>query len=185
MIGPKTLVKMILTHIGEDPNRPGLKDTPERVVAMWTEVFRGYKEDKLPRVTKFRNGSDGVVYDEMLIDKGYFFSHCEHHMVPFFGEYSFGYIPDKWIIGASKISRIVDHFSSRLQIAERLVCEIADYIQDAINPKGLILLMSARHLCKEMRGVKKYNSPFETIAVRGIFLTNKRNCKDEFLSRVK
>jgi GTP cyclohydrolase I len=152
---------------------------------MWKEVFRGYEEAELPKMTKFQNGADGIIYNEMLIDTGYFFSHCEHHMVPFFGEYSYGYIPDKWIIGASKISRIVDHFSARLQVAERLVCQIVDTIEKEIQPKGSILIMKARHLCKEMRGVKKYNTPFEAIAVRGYFLHNINHCKDEFLTRVR
>lgn len=179
------LVVRILQYIGEDPNRTGLKDTPKRVVKMWNEIFRGYDKAQKPKITAFANdGSDGFKYDTMLRDEGYFFSHCEHHVVPFFGQYYFAYIPDKLLIGASKIGRTIDYFSARLQIAERLVGDVVDYLDSKVQSKGMILVMTARHLCKEMRGVKKFNSPFEATAVKGYFAENKDGCKDEFISRI-
>jgi len=174
----------ILTSIGEKPGRPGLIDTPRRIEKMYREFFVGYMPAKKPVLTKFANGEDGITYDEMIRDSGYFYSFCEHHFLPFFGEYYFGYIPEKWIVGASKIARTVDYFAGKLQVQERLGHEIVDYISNEINPKGCILVLSARHLCKEMRGVKKYNSPFETINVTGLFLTNNGGCKDEFIERI-
>jgi len=179
------IVLRMLEFIGENPNRTGLKDTPKRVVKMWGEVFRGYDKEQFPNVTIFPNGEDGIYYHDMIIDQGYFYSACEHHAIPFFGEFYFGYVPGDYIVGASKISRVVDYYSARLQVAERLVHDIAGYFDGNLKPKGLILIMKGRHLCKEMRGVKKYNSPFEVIAVRGCFADNDNNCKDEFLSRIK
>ena len=181
----ENLIKELLLEIGEDPNRPGLIDTPKRVAKMYSEIFRGYDQSQTPRIMTVPNGEDGVIYNEMLIDSGYFFSFCEHHMVPFFGQYFFGYIPDKKILGASKIGRIIDYHSSKLQIAERLVNQIIDTIEKEIKPLGQVLVMNARHLCKEMRGLKKYNSPFEAIAVRGYFSENRNGCKDEFMARIK
>jgi len=139
----------------------------------------------MPKITVFPNGQDGIVYNEMLIDNGYFFSFCEHHMVPFFGDYYFAYIPDKLIVGASKIARVIDYYAGRLQVAERLVNDVVDCFEEILQPRGLVLVMKARHLCKEMRGIKKVNSPFEAIAVRGCFMDNDRGCKDEFLSRIR
>lgn len=180
------LVVRMLQYIGEDPNRTGLKETPMRVIKMWKEIFRGYDEKQKPKVTTFPNdGTDGFLYDTMLRDEGYFFSHCEHHGVPFFGQYFFGYIPDRLLLGASKIARTVDYFSAKLQIAERLVSDIVNHLDSEVKSKGMILVMNARHLCKEMRGVKKFNSPFEAITVTGYFAKNKDGCKDEFLSRIK
>jgi GTP cyclohydrolase IA len=175
----------ILQFIGEDPSRPGLIDTPMRIEKMYKEFFQAYDPQRIPKIMTVKNGEDGVVYDELIKDQGYFFSYCEHHMVPFFGEYYFGYIPDKLLMGASKIARTVDYFAGRLQIAERLVNDVVTRIDAEVKPKGQILIMKARHLCKEMRGVRKWDSPFEVIAVRGCFATNERGCKEEFLSRIK
>lgn len=178
-------VRRMLEFIGENPNRPGLLDTPKRVVKMWDEIFAGYNEEKKPKITVFANdGGDGFKYDTMLTDEGYFFSHCEHHMVPFFGEYAFGYIPDDWLLGASKIARTIDYFSAKLQIAERLVSDVVNHLDSKVQSKGMILVMRARHLCKEMRGVKKFNSPFEATAVTGYFAKNKDDCKSEFIARI-
>jgi GTP cyclohydrolase I len=180
------IVTRMLQIIGENPNRPGLKDTPARVAKMWKEIFRGYNKAQAPKITVFANdGSDGFKYDTMLKDEGYFFSHCEHHAVPFFGQYYFAYIPDKFLVGASKIGRAVDYFSAKLQIAERLVIDIVSFLDSKVQSKGMILTMTARHLCKEMRGVKKFNSPFEATAVTGYFAENKDGCKDEFIARIR
>lgn len=178
------IVTRLLEFIGEDPNRPGLVETPARVIRMYKEFFQGYDPGRRPKMTKVKNGDDGVFYDEMLQDEGYFFSFCEHHIAPFWGQFYAGYIPDQWILGASKIDRIVDYHAGKLQIAERLVADIVDDLEQELQPKGIILVMRARHLCKEMRGIKKWNAPYEVRAVRGYFAENRNNCKMEFLSRI-
>ncbi len=169
------LVTRQLQMIGEDTTRDGLQDTPKRVVKMWKEIFRGYDKKQLPKVTTFMNGSDGLVVDEMTTDDGSFYSQCEHHMVPFFGHYYFSYIPHPKgkVLGLSKVARVVDYFSAKLQIQERLVGEIVKYlwneltieiphdigdrpgIKEKIEPIGIGLVMVGEHLCKSMRGVKK------------------------------
>lgn len=171
----------LLGEIGDDPNREGLKATPDRVTRMYKEIFRGY-DGNPPKMTCFTDASPRG----LITDKGYYFSMCEHHMMPFFGTYYFGYIPDPKgaYLGASKIGRAVDYYSAKLQTQERLVSEILDSVEEAIHPLGSILLMSGRHLCKEMRGLKKWNSPFEVIEARGIFLENDHGCKDEFMARL-
>jgi len=181
----KAVCRKLLKQIGDDPTRVGLLDTPARMEKMFKEFFVGYDPKKLPKLTVFPNGEDGIQYDEMIMDSGYFYSFCEHHFAVFWGQYFFGYIPDEWIIGASKIARTVDYFAGKLQVQERLGHEIVKYITDVIKPKGCILVLNARHLCKEMRGVKKHNSPFETINVTGLFLKNDGGCKDEFITRIQ
>jgi GTP cyclohydrolase I len=175
------IVRRMLQYIGEDPNRPGLIDTPKRVVKMWKEIFRGYKEEP-PEIMVVKNGDDGVKYDEMIRDEGYFYSHCEHHMVPWFGTYHFAYVADEWIMGASKIGRTINHYCAKLQIAERVVTQVADRIEEIVKPKGLMLIMDARHLCKEMRGLRMFNSPFGVTVARGVFQGSNSPYKQEFLS---
>lgn len=182
------LIYSQLQYIGEDPNRPGLIGTPDRVVRMWKEIFRGYDPKKKPGITTFRNDFDGLVYDQMIIDSGKFYSYCEHHMVPFFGKYWFGYIPsfDGAIVGLSKVARLVDYHSARLQIQERLVYDIVEDIWNILSkdnppPLGMGLVMEAEHLCKTMRGVKK-KGKMTTIKLKGAFLDN-ANVKSEFLQR--
>ena len=185
MLSLEFFIKEIIRQIGDNPNRPGLKDTPKRVVRMYQEVFRGYNEEQKPQITVFENYKDGIRSSGILRDNGYFFSFCEHHILPFFGEFWFGYIPDKLIMGTSKIARVVDFYASKLQVAERLCYDIIEEIEKQVGPKGSILIMNARHLCKEMRGVKKFNSPYEVNEVRGVFLENVGGCKNEFLARIK
>lgn len=179
------LIKQLLIEIGDDPARRGLQDTPKRVARMYQDFFCGYDASRIPPITIFPNGEDGIFYSEMLRDEGYFFSFCEHHVIPFFGHYYYGYIPDKSIMGASKIGRTVDYFAGRLQTAERLVNQVVGRIEEVVHPKGQVLVMNARHLCKEMRGLKKWDSPYEAIAVRGCFAENLNGCKDEFMSRIQ
>lgn len=162
------IVKEMLGVIGEDCDREGLQGTPERVTRMWKELYRGYDPTLKPNITVFDNGKDGLIYDNMVIDIGDFYSQCEHHMVPFFGKYWFAYIPDKKILGISKVARIVDYYSAKLQIQERLVKEILDEIEDKVKPKGIALVMKGEHLCKTMRGVKKKGSMI-TSDLRGLF----------------
>ncbi|MDD3998787.1 MAG: GTP cyclohydrolase I FolE [Candidatus Shapirobacteria bacterium] len=178
------LVRDMLIMIGDNPERNGLKDTPQRVVKMWSEVFRGYNKKNKPVVTTFENNSDGIMYDQMIVDSGYFFSYCEHHMVPFFGKYYFAYIPDKKIIGLSKVARMVDYFSARLQIQERLVKDVVDELEKILQPKGIALVIQARHLCKEMRGVIKYNGEMTTSDLRGAFRKNE-SIRMEFMNYIR
>lgn len=175
----EVLVKELIKRMGDDPRREGLRDTPTRVVKMYKELFRGYDVEQKPSVTVFDNFKDGVACDEMIIDTGYFFSHCEHHLCPFWGQFFFGYIPSKKVLGLSKVSRIVDFYSAKLQIQERLVKEIVDELEVALStdevkgkingPKAIGLVLKARHLCKEMRGVKKFGGEMTTSDLRGQF----------------
>jgi GTP cyclohydrolase I len=172
-------VKQIIKLIGDDCEREGLIDTPERFAKMYAEIFNSYHHTP-PPITCFERKHPG----SLIIDKGYYFSMCEHHMIPFFGDFFFGYIPYQKEIGASKIGRTIDYFAAKLQTSERLCCQVLERIEEVAEPQGSILIITGRHLCKEMRGLKKYNSPFETIEARGILLENHNGCKDEFLSRI-
>ena len=183
-------IKKILVHIGEDPDREGLQDTPKRVIKSWKELFHGYDEKQRPKVNIFENGTDGLVYDQMIIDHGDFYSHCEHHMIPFFGEYWFGYVPDPHggIIGLSKVARIVDYHAAKLQVQERLVHDIVEHIWteltkgSMISPIGMGLIMEGEHLCKTMRGVKK-KGKMTTTKLKGAFFDNPA-VRSEFLQNV-
>lgn len=177
-------IREIIGLVGDKPKREGLLDTPKRVSKMYKEIFKGYNKDQKPKITVFDNGHDGIKVNEMIIDTGYFYSHCEHHMVPFFGNYYFAYIPNKKIVGISKIARLVDYYSAKLQVQERLTKEIVDEIEKMLKPKGIALIMKARHLCKEMRGVKKHNSEMITSEMRGVFNNNPKT-RQEFLSLIK
>lgn len=154
-------ITRILEYIGEDPTREGLVGTPDRIIRMWGEIFRGYDKGQKPKITTFDNGKDGITYDNMVVDEGDFYSMCEHHMMPFFGKYWFAYIPNPKgrILGISKIGRVVDYCAARMQIQERLVHDIVDMLAKALGdenpPLGMALVMRGEHLCKTMRGVKK------------------------------
>lgn len=184
-------IRAILEEIGEDPNREGLLDTPKRVAKMYKELFRGYDESQRPIVTTFNNGVDGVAYDEMVVDSGPLHSICEHHMIPFSGHYWFSYIPSLKgkVIGLSKVGRVVDYFSAKLQIQERLVHEIVTCLLEALSrdgvepPLGVALVMRAEHLCKTMRGVKK-KGIMTTSKMWGVFLDKSNPARQEFLSFV-
>lgn len=191
MMEKEDIIKEMLIAIGEDPNREGLKDTPKRVVKMWKEIFRGYNDENLPKVTVFDNGKDGIVYDQMIFDTGNFYSHCEHHAVPFYGQYWYAYLihPKGKLIGLSKVARVVDYFSARLQIQERLTHQIVDYIWNTLcdsdneyPPIGMGLVIEAEHLCKTMRGVKK-KGKMRTAVLKGA-LKDDDKARSEFLSWV-
>lgn len=185
----KQHIKDLFQYIGENPDREGLKDTPDRMLRMFEEIFRGYRKDKQPKVTTFQNGSDGIVYDSMIVDSGDYYSLCEHHSMPFFGQYWFAYIPNPQgrILGLSKIGRVVDYCAAKLQIQERLVSDVVSIIQDALGseypPLGIALVMKGRHLCKEMRGARKkgeMTSSFLTGAFK-----NESALRNEFLSMIR
>lgn len=175
------IVKDLLKATGENPEREGLQDTPLRVARMYRELFKGYCDKEQPKITVFNN-EEG--YNEMIIDEGYFYSFCEHHMIPFFGQAFIAYIPDKKIIGISKLARILDHYASRLQVQERLTKEVADFLNKALKPKGVAVLLQARHLCREMRGIKKLNALMTTTEVIGAF-KNDHKTREEFLGLVR
>lgn len=170
-------IRFLLASIGEDPSRPGLVGTPDRIVRMWREIFRGYDPAQHPKVTTFDNGVDGLTYDNMVVDTGNFYSMCEHHMMPFFGKYVFAYIPNPKgkILGLSKIGRVVDYYSARLQVQERLVADIVEDIAGVLGkdypPLGIALMMQGEHLCKTMRGVKKPGL-MSACRLEGIFKEN-------------
>jgi len=178
----KTAIKLILEAIGEDTNREGLKDTPERVADMYEEIFSGIKLNPFDYIKVFCNEE----HDEMIILKDIpFFSICEHHILPFFGKAHIAYIPkDNKLVGLSKLARIVDIYSKRLQLQERLTTQIADTLVKALNPLGVLVILEAEHLCTTMRGIKKPGSKMVTSAIRGIFRKNESTRK-EALSLIK
>lgn len=179
-------ITALLSLIGDNPERAGLQGTPDRIARMFTEIFRGYDAEQKPRITTFENGKDGIVYDNMVIDEGDFYSICEHHMMPFFGRYWFAYIPNPKgrILGISKIGRVVDYCAAKLQIQERLVHEIVDMLWQALGndnpPLGMALIMEGEHLCKSMRGAKK-KGKMKSSYLTGIFKTDAQ-LRNEFLN---
>lgn len=179
-------ITALLSLIGDNPERAGLQGTPDRIARMFTEIFRGYDAEQKPRITTFENGKDGIVYDNMVIDEGDFYSMCEHHMMPFFGRYWFAYIPNPRgrILGISKIGRVVDYCAAKLQIQERLVHEIVDMLWQALGndnpPLGMALIMEGEHLCKSMRGAKK-KGKMKSSYLTGIFKTDAQ-LRNEFLN---
>ncbi len=164
-------VKLILEGLGEDLTREGLKDTPQRVARLYQEVFSGLQQDPAELiVTTFSEN-----HDEMILVKDIpLYSVCEHHLMPFLGKAHVAYIPGKEgkIVGISKLARVVDVFSKRLQVQERLTTQIADTLVKRLSPRGVLVVVEAEHLCMSMRGVKKPGALTVTSAVRGIFKTN-------------
>lgn len=185
------LWRELLIEIGENPDREGLLDTPKRIAKMYKEIYRGYDKSQAPKVTSFTNGEDGLNYDNMITDEGSFYSQCEHHNVPFFGKYYFAYIPhpNGRILGLSKVARVVDYFSARLQIQERLVFQIVEYIWKELckdteyKPLGMALLMEGEHLCKTMRGAKKKGT-MKCSYLKGAF-KDEPETRKEFFDLVK
>lgn len=172
-------VKELLLSVGEDINREGLVETPKRVAKMYDEVFGGYKIDPKQFLQKTFQDDAGIEdfsienpnYNQgmVIVRNISFYSHCEHHMVPFFGKVHVGYIPGKKVVGLSKIARVVDAYARRLQIQERLTKQIADLLWQELEPQGVIVVVEAEHLCMKMRGIKNPCADTVTSAVRGIF----------------
>ena len=162
-------VRGLLEFIGEDPNREGLHGTPRRVVGALEEYFRGYQED--PGQYLSRTFTDTNRYSELvLVSDIEVYSHCEHHMVPFVGKAHVAYIPDGRMVGISKLARVVDVFAKRLQVQERLTAQIADAIQDVLQPQGVGVILKCQHFCMCYRGVKKPGSWTTTSKLHGSFL---------------
>ena len=177
-----SLVRKMIALIGEDPEREGLKKTPERYEKALKFLTSGYHQN----VDHLLNGATfSVCYDEMVVVKDIeFFSLCEHHLLPFFGKAHVAYLPSKKVIGLSKVARLVNMFARRLQIQERMTSQIAKAIEDKIAPQGVGVIIEARHLCMQMRGVEKQHGQAVTSAMLGEFRNNKQT-RDEFLSLVR
>jgi GTP cyclohydrolase IA len=174
--------RTILEWIGEDPNRDGLRETPERLVRSYREYFAGYDEDPEEVLRKTFSEVDG--YDEMIVLRGVTFeSHCEHHVAPIIGRVWIGYLPDRRVVGISKLARVVEIFSKRLQIQERLTAQIANTINDVLKPKGVAVVVKAAHHCMISRGVHKRGSDLVTSRMLGIF-RDQPATRGEFLSLV-
>ena len=172
-------LRTLIRFIGEDPDREGLQGTPDRIIRMWQEIFRGYDPKQKPKITTFAN-EDGMT--DIVFDSGDYYSMCEHHILPFFGKYYFAYIPahDGRILGISKVARVVGYCAAKLQLQERLAADIVAMLTDALDGKvlGMALVMKGKHLCKTMRGVR--NDGNMTVAhLEGLFKTDKE-CRDEF-----
>jgi len=176
------LVHEMLVRLGEDPKREGLARTPERVQRAMEFLTKGYAEDP---AAMLKSALFTVDYDEMVIVKDIeMFSLCEHHMLPFFGKVHIAYLPKGKVIGLSKLPRLVEMFSRRLQVQERLTTQIAETIQNVIEPQGVGVVIEARHLCMMMRGVEKQHSSAVTSCMLGAFRSN-RETRDEFLALVR
>ena len=175
-------VREILIAVGEDPDREGLLETPKRVANMYEEIFAGLTEDPKQHIKLFNEQSN----DEMVIVKDIpFYSMCEHHLLPFFCKAHIGYIPsDNKIIGLSKLARIVDNFAKKPQVQERLTSDIADFLNDNLQPKGVAVIMEAEHMCMTMRGARAAGSKTQTSALRGIMRTDAKT-RAEVLSLLK
>jgi len=178
----QALVEQLLGLLGEDPTREGLLKTPERVAKALRFFTQGYQQD----VEEVFNGAlYSVKYDEMVVVRDIdFFSLCEHHLLPFYGKCHVAYIPNDRVVGLSKIPRLVEVFSRRLQVQERLTVQIAETLQEKLNPQGVAVVIEARHLCMMMRGVETPNAVAMTSSMLGVFL-NQQKTREEFLNLIR
>ena len=172
----------LLELLGEDPNREGLMNTPKRVAKAWDFLTKGYNEnlDDLINNAIF----EGESKDMVIVKNIEFYSLCEHHMIPFYGKAHIGYIPDGKIIGLSKLARITDLFAQRLQVQERLTNQIAQCLQEVLNPRGVAVVLEGKHFCMLSRGVQKQNSIATSSAMLGIF-REKESTRNEFLKLIQ
>lgn len=178
----KYAVGLLLDSIGEDVTREGLVDTPKRVAKMYDELFAGYSQD--PAEILSRTFAKEECDDMVVVKDIDFYSHCEHHMVPFFGKAHIAYIPGEQVVGISKLARLVECYARRLQIQERMTTQIADDIMKYLGARGAMVVINAEHLCMGMRGVKKPGANTTTSAARGVFADNENNARAEFLSLI-
>ena len=171
--------RRLLRHLGENPDRPGLLETPARVSKAWKHWTSGYDQNPSEILKVFEDGAEQ--YNELIVVRGIpVYSHCEHHLAPFFGKATVGYLPNGKIVGLSKLTRLVDVFSKRLQVQERLTVQIAEALNELLLPQGVGVVIEASHLCMMMRGVEKQNSRTITSALRGVFRDDGKT-RDEFL----
>lgn len=180
----RVAVKVLLGTIGEDTEREGLLDTPNRVAKMYDEIFAGYRQD--PKDLLTTTFADENHQELILVKDIPFYSHCEHHMVPFFGVAHVAYIPgnDGKVVGISKVARLVECFARRLQIQERMTSQIADVLNEVMQAKGVAVIISAEHMCMTMRGIQKPGTKTVTSAMRGVFKDNTNNARAELLSLI-
>jgi len=178
----QSLVEQILNLLGEDPSREGLLKTPERVAKSLRFLTKGYEQN----ADEILNGALFTVkYDEMVVVRDIdFFSLCEHHLLPFYGKCHVAYIPNEHVVGLSKIPRLVEVFSRRLQVQERLTVQIAETLQECLKPQGVAVVTEARHLCMMMRGVETPNAVAMTSSMLGVFL-NQQKTREEFLNLIR
>lgn len=175
----ENIIEALLFAIGENPTREGLLETPRRVACAWRDWTAGYHQDPSKILKAFEDG--GETYNEMVLVRGLpFYSHCEHHLAPFFGTADIAYIPNGRIVGLSKLSRLLDVFAKRLQVQERLTSQIVEALMDNLHPRGAACTIRARHLCMESRGINKQGHETVTNALRGVFLEDGR-ARSEFL----
>ena len=173
-------IRLLLEGIGEDPDREGLKDTPDRIARMCTEIYGGLDEEADQHLLK----QFQVENNEMVLEKDItFYSMCEHHLMPFYGKAHVAYIPNGKVVGLSKLARTVEVYARRLQIQERMTAQIADDIMKYLAPQGVMVMLEAEHMCMTMRGIKKPGSQTVTLVTRGIFAENKE-LQDRFLQMV-
>ena len=170
----------VLDDIGEDKNREGLLNTPERVAKSMVFLTAGYEMDPVAIINSAKFKED--YHDMVLIKDTEFYSMCEHHMLPFFGKVHVAYVPDGEIVGLSKIPRIIDVFARRLQVQERMTVQIRECIENTLHPKGVAVVVEAQHLCMQMRGVQKQGAVTRTMDVSGVF--NEKAKLEEFLNAI-
>ncbi|MEK6695224.1 MAG: GTP cyclohydrolase I FolE [Nitrospirota bacterium] len=178
----QALIEQLLVHLGENPTRDGLVNTPERVAKAFRFFTQGYQEDP----EEILNGAlFPIEYDEMVVIRDIdFFSLCEHHLLPFYGKCHVAYLPNGRIVGLSKIPRLVEVYSRRLQVQERLTMQIAEALQQKLNPQGVAVVMEARHLCMMMRGVETPNAVAVTSSMQGVFQSQQQT-REEFLNLIR
>ena len=178
----QALIEQLLVHLGENPTRDGLVKTPERVAKAFRFFTQGYQEDP----EAILNGAlFPIEYDEMVVIRDIdFFSLCEHHLLPFYGKCHVAYLPNGRIVGLSKIPRLVEVYSRRLQVQERLTVQIAEALQQKLNPQGVAVVMEARHLCMMMRGVETPNAVAVTSSMQGVFQSQQKT-REEFLQLIR
>ena len=177
----KLAVKLLLEGIGEDVEREGLKETPDRVARMYEEIYGGLDMSAEPHLTKTFQADN----NEMVVEKDItFYSTCEHHLLPFYGKVHIAYIPDGKVVGLSKLARTVEVYARRPQIQEKLTGQIADALMEFLQPKGVMVMIEAEHMCMSMRGIKKPGSKTVTIVKRGEFLEN-QELANTFMMMVK
>lgn len=165
----KQAVRLLLEGLGEDTQREGLQDTPDRIARMYEEIYGGMEEDAGEHLSKTFH----VENNEMVVEKDItFYSTCEHHLLPFYGNVHIAYIPDGKVVGLSKLARTVDVFAKRLQLQEQLTGQIADALMEHLKPKGALVMIDAEHMCMTMRGIKKPGSKTVTVVKRGVFKEN-------------
>lgn len=164
-------VTLLLEGIGEDAAREGLRETPQRIARMYTEIFAGMEADAALHLSKtFHADTNEMVMEKDIV----FYSTCEHHLMPFYGKAHIAYIPDGKVVGLSKLARTVEVFAGRLQLQERMTAQIADAVMEQLQPQGVMVMLEAEHLCMTMRGIKKPGSTTATIVTRGSFRNSEK-----------